>query len=539
MDAAYEPVPKRRLLLGRFGGPAPPGATANVPPRVVIAEPPPASQTVVQMLPSMIFKSMRGARFAMPLTSSAEGGSFKCFRKQGPSLGPPFNFSFPSIVHKGESVGNAAAFGFIGYLEFNECGLAAGTTGTTTCTPAPAFKLNDKNIYPAVDNGSVVAQEDPPVVNAAELGPAWNGLELAKFALVVNSAAFFNTSRFEKIVVLASGDTKSFRVDGPCVSISKTHTGVVATANAAPQRPRVHSPALSRYVLVLNPPADVGHGARVTGVTGGTTTVRGTITPLKLTLEPASAAMGTTKREVTLWTGDARAIFGSPPNYKSPAILLINGTPSLSDGGNGVEFTVRGGVVAIDDRQMVSLTSDTLKSMFNKFAHDPRIGGGTAVSYDSAADGVLSEGRTMPMGVCRASINDVVLVKRAELLKLVRTTMGACRPGACESETAIAALANAISNEQLSAAVEAVDNALAHTGDFETARENLSDVSDDDAAADDAKRAIAVLCFFEGLDKVKTEELRALVKRKPRATADEVVADDDEEDDDADLCKGI
>lgn len=536
MDNAEEPVPKRRLLLGRFGCPAPPTAIADVSPRATAAESPTAP-TIMQMLPGMIFKSRHGGKFAMPLTSSADSGAFMCFRKQGPPPGPPFHFAFPTIVDQCGDRHTSASFGFVGYTEFDACGLVAAATGTATCTPAPTFKLVNKNVYTTADTGSVVAESETRRITAAVLSPAWDGIELAKVALVVNSEAFFQTPRFDKVVMLAAADTKSFGINGPCMSISKTHTGVVSATHAAPQRPRVHSPALGRYVIVLNPPIDAGHGARVASVTGGTLTARGATTPLKLILEPAAAAMGTMKREVTLWTTDANAIFGSTPNYGAHVILLVQGTPSAS---NGVEFTVRAGVMAVDDKRMVSLTSEPLKSLFNSVAHEARVGGGTAMTYDCSIEGVLAEGRSVPIIARRCSFDDVIKVKRAELLKLVRTNMGACRAGACAAEAAIAALAKNISKEQLVAAVESVDEALARAGDFEAARENLSDVPDDasKAAEDDAMRAIAVLAFFESLDKPTAMSLNALVQRVPVSVAD--MADDAaDEEYDADLCNGL
>jgi len=538
MDATDEPVPKRRLLTGRFGCPAPPLAMPDAPPRAVAADSPTAP-TVMQMLPGMIFKSRQCARFAMPLTSRVESGSFGCFRKPGPTgiPGLPFHFAFPTVVDQCGDSHTAASFGFFGYLEFDTCGLAAAETGTTTFTPAPAFKLVGKNIYHAADSGSVVAEEYPRHVTAAALGSVWGDLELAKVALVVNSAAFFHTPRFDKAAVLASSaDPKSFGVGGACVAISKTNIGVVSTAHAAPQRPRAHSPALSRYVIVLNPPADSGHGARVTSVSGGTLTARGTSTPLKLVLESADTARCTTKRVVTLWTSDATAIFGSPPNFHANAILLINGAPSLSNGGNGVELTVRAGVMAVDDTRMVPLVSDTIKSLLNGIAHDARICGGTTASYDPAIDGVLAEGRAVPIVAHRASSADVVLVKRAELLKLIRADVGNC-VGDGASNADDVAIAKSIRNgttDQLIEAVDAVDRALVSAGGFDHARETMVDEFDDDPAS---QRAIAVLSFFEGLDKAKAGALCVMVKRTSCAPADEVADDDDE--DDEDLCKGI
>ena len=540
MDA---PNAKRHACLGKFGRPAPP-TTVVVPSQVVIAPTTTetvAAPTIAQMLPEMTFKSTRRVRFAMPILSKAESGTFKSFRKQGTVPGPPFTFAFPSINFNGESR-PTNSFAFIGYVELPPNGPDAGTTGKILSL-SPSSKIFGNSVYPDTEKSSMVAEAlDLP---SASIGAAWQDLELAKAPLVVNTEAFFHTPKFEQTVQLAALD-QTFGTSNACFSLTKSRNGLECTVTPAS---RSFAPSLSRYVLILNPPSDAKFGVRVAGVSGGTTTDRGNTRPFKLKL--THAGKPDAAHEVTLWPSDASAIFGKVSDINEclktvTAILLISG--AASDNDKGVEFTVRAGGMAANESDILTLTSDGFKSLFNDIAHDPQLmqSGQSKMSYTKSLEAVLTEGRVVPLAMRRASNVEVILINKNNAFNLVRTA-AKVEPGDNEGAKEIKTIVSSSTDDQMLAAIEAMDKKVAKAGSFETAREKLIELieadEDDGTVMNQVKVALVALSVFEGLDKEGALALGAMIKRcavPVESEAEEDLAPEEgEEEEEEDLCAGL
>ena len=449
MDA---PNAKRRACLGKFGCPAPPTPVVAPSPAVVAPSTTEtlAMPTIAQMLPELVFKSMRRARFAIPILSKAESGTFKSFRKQGTVPGPPFTFAFPSINVNGESR-PTDSFGFIGYVELPPSGPDAGTIGKML-SPSPSLKVVGNSVYPDTEKTSIVAESlDLPM---ASIGASWQDMELAKAPLVVNTEAFFRTPKFEQAVQLAALD-QTFGTSNACFSLSKSRQGLECISAPAS---RSFAASLSRYVLILNPPSDAKFGVRVASVTGGTATDRGTTRPFKLVL--TQAGKPESGQEVTLWPSDAAAVFGMVPDLSeflktACAILLVSGAPSDND--RGVEFTVRAGGMAANEPDFLTVTSDGFKSLFNGVAHDPRLmqPGRSNMSYAKSLEAVLKEGRVVPLAVQRASWAEVILINKSIAFNLVRTA-AKVEPGDDEGTKEVAKAVLSSTDHRMLAAIEAI-----------------------------------------------------------------------------------
>lgn len=494
------------------------------------------------MLPELVFKSTRRVRFAMPILSKAESGTLKSFRKQGGVPGPPFTFSYPRINLNGDSR-PAAAFGFTGYLELPSNGPAAGIVGQIL-SPSPSLKVVGSSVYPDTEKTSIVAEAWS--LPTASIGAAWHDLELAKAPLVVNTEAFFHTPKFEQAVQLAALD-QTFGPIAACFSLTKSRQGLECVGT--PAASRSFAPSLSRYVLVLNPPADAKFGARVASVTGGTVTERGTTRPFKLVL--THAGKPDSGREVTLWLSDASAIFGKTQDLNeylktASAILLISGAPSDSE--KGFEFTVRAGCMAVDETAFLAVNSDAIKSLFNGIAHDAQLmqSGQSNVSYAKSLEAVLTEGRAIPLAAQRASCAEAVMVNKAATLELVRTA-AKVKPGDDEESKEMAKVVSSSTDDQMLAAIEAMDKTVAKAGDFETARDKLIELieggEDDSTDMNQVKVALVALSAFEGLDKKDAMALGAVIKRCAvplvESEAEEDLVPEGEEEEEEDLCAGL
>ena len=539
MDA---PNAKRRACLGKFGRPAPP--TTVVAPQAVVAPTTTetlAAPTIAQMLPEPIFKSTRCARFAMPILSKAESGTLKSFRKQGTVPGPPFTFAFQSINFNGESR-PAASFGFMGYLELPPNGPVAGSVGKIL-SPSPSLKIFGNSAYPDAERTTLVTEASTLPMTA--LATAWQDLELAKAPLVVNTEAFFFTPKLEQAIQIASLD-QTFGPSTACFSLTKSRQGLECVGSPAS---RTFAPSLSRYVLVLNPPTDAKFGVRVASVTGGTVTDRGTTRPFKLVL--THAGKKDSAQEVTLWSSDASAIFGKVPDLNeflktASAILLISGAPSDND--KGCEFTVRAGCMAVEETDFLAVNSDAIKSLFNGVAHDAQLmqSGQSKMSYAKSIEAVLKEGRVVPLAVQRASCAEVILINKNNAFNLVRTA-AKVEPGDDEGTKEVAKAVPSSTDDQMLVAIEAMDKTVAKAGSFETAREKMIELIEEDIDGgtdlNQVKVALVALSAFEGLDKEGALALCAMVKRCATPAVESEAEDEDlvpgDEEEEEYLCAGL
>ena len=543
MDA---PNAKRRACLGKFGRPSPP--TPIVAPSQAVVAPTTTetmvAPTIAQMLPELIFKSTRCVRFAMPILSKAESGTLKSFRKQGTVPGPPFTFAFQSINFNGESR-PAASFGFMGYLELPSNGPVAGSVGKIL-SPSPSLKIFGNSAYPDAEKTTLHVVTEASTLPMTALATAWQDLELAKAPLVVNTEAFFFTPKLEQAIQIASLD-QTFGPSTACFSLTKSRQGLECVGTPAS---RTFAPSLSRYVLVLNPPADAKFGVRIASVTGGTVTDRGTTRPFKLVL--THAGKPDSAQEVTLWPSDASAIFGKVPDLNeslktASAILLISGAPSDND--KGFEFTVRAGCMAIDETDFVTVSSDTMKSLFNGVAHDAQFmhSGHSKMTYAKSLEAVLVEGRAVPLVAQRASCAEAVMLDKAATLKLVRTAANV-EPGDDGGTKEIKAVVSSSTDDQMAAAIEAMDKTVAMTGDFGPARDKMIELVeagdvDDGPDLNLLKIALVALSVFEGLDKEGALALGAMVKRcaapAVESEAQEDLVPEEGEEEEEDLCAGL
>lgn len=545
MDA---PNAKRFAFIGKFGLPAQQTAiAATIPPKQ-------ATSTIAQTLPEVIFRSAAGRAcdFVMPILTKATDGALMSFRNgQGTVPGPPFTFAYPNIEFNSDCR-PAFGFGFMGFLELSLTGSAnAGTVGTILTT-APSVKIVGNNVYPEAEKATLIEQEASGLP-MADIGPAWQDLQIAKAPLVVNTEAFFRTQKFERVVQMATMD-KSFGTNAASFSLTKSRLELecISTATSGCS----FAPSLSRYVLLLNPPKDATFGVRVTSVTGGTVTDRGTTRPFKVVF--AHAAKPTLIQEVTLWPSDASAIFGKAPDLgacikTASAILLIGGAPS--DNEKGVEFTVRAGCMAVDESHFLAISADAIKALFNDIAHDPSLeqSGRNKMSYAKSIDAVLAKGRAVPLVVRRASHTDVILVKKAVVVELVRSA-AKVDP---EDDEATKDMASSVSNstdEQLVAAIELMDKAVAKAGDVDNARDELCKQieEEEDYSFTDlqpVKAALVALSVVAALDPQRALELAAMVKRSPAPAvesaeeedAENLVPEQEEEEgeEEDDLCFGL
>ena len=551
MDA---PNAKRRACIGRFGLPAP--ATAIAPPPRA-APPIPSEQatpTIAQTLAGLIFKSAPGrtCNFVLPIFTKATGGALRSFRNaQGAVPGPPFTFAYPSIEYNNDCR-PAYAFGFMGYLELSLAESAnAGTVGAILSS-APSVKIVGNNMYPEAEKATLVAEASE--LPMADIGPAWQDLKMAKAPLVVNTEAFFRTPKFERVVQMATAATRAntFGTNAASFSLTKSRQGLECIPTAASGCS--FAPSLSRYVLLLNPPKDATFGVRVTSVTGGTVTDRGTTRPFKVVF--AHAAKPTLIQEVTLWPSDASAIFGKKaPDLDAciktaSAIVLVSGAPS--DNEKGVEFTVRAGCMAVDESDSLAISADAIKALFNDIAHDPSLeqSGQSKMSYAKSLDAVLAEGRAVPLVVRRASHTDVILVKKAVAVELVRSA-ATVEPDDDEATKDMASSVSNSTDEQVVAAFQLMDKAVAKAGDVDDARNKLCkqiEDADDDCSSTDlqpVKVALVALAAIEALDPQRALTLGAMVKRSPAPAVEsaeeeeDLVPEQEDEEEEEDLCAGL
>ena len=533
----------KRAKLGKFGKPQ---ASVLLKPQ---GAPPTTSITVLaQALPAALLKSVRGTRFIMPIISKAEAGPFKSFRLgQGEKAtpGPPFTFAFPRITSGGGETCHAAKFGFAGFLELPGCP-KAGSFGELL-SPSPAFKVFGNNLYAEMEKHPLVAKDAGPPT--ASLGSAWGDLELAKVALVTNTEAFFNTQRFQQAVQMAACDQTFTAGADKCFDLAKSRQNGLQCNAAAPSR--LFTTSLSRYVVVLNPPALSSFGASVVGVQGGSSTERGTSRPYKIILAQAGKPGGN-HQTVMVWPSDAAVWFGEADGLgerlkTTSAVLLIDGGVSSE---NEVEYTMRAAAVAVDESTVLEFKSNVLKSLFNDLAHNATLmqKGQSKFSYEKSVTSVLEEGHYVHLAVQRASEADALLLDRAKAIALVRDKAKAEAEDADEATKAMADLVTKESSEeQLADALAALDKYARHTTTLESAREQLADdlvfEEEDEEEETDSSRLIKIelvaLTAFEAMDKSQAIALQPMVKRSALEMEAVDSATMEVMEDEADLCEGL
>ena len=148
-------------------------------------------------------------------------------------------------------------------------------------------------------------------------------------------------------------------------SVTKMRGAGLQCVEAAPSRQ--FSAALSRYVIITNPPPASRFGAAVVAVTGGGTNERGATRPYKLSLRRADGSSNA-QQVVTLWPSDLPAEVVSASGVESTLrsanlILLVSGTPSEMPW--GVEYAVR----ALTKASLIIPSAPPLAERRGKRAH--------------------------------------------------------------------------------------------------------------------------------------------------------------------------
>ena len=431
-----------------------------------------------------------------------------------------------------------------------------GTFGRVQ-SAAPSFKVFGNTLYPNTEKG-LFTSDVSISLPVATIGEHWGDVALSKAALVANTESFFQTPKFEKVAQLAASDASfTSAATGHGFAISRSRGGLDCTP--APKLPQF-SPSLSRFTLLLNPPAFSKFGVNISNLSGGTETDRATYRPYKLTLTHAGSP--TLAQEVTMWPSDAKVIFGDVSNLAehlktTTAILLVSG--SASSDRNGVEYTVRAGAASANVEGCIAIKSEVLKSLFNEVAHDPKLAlaaGAGKSNYVKSLEAILDEGRTVPLIAWRASSADDLLVDNTATLKLVRGDAHVDTNDVAET-IKLATIVKYSTDAELTASIEALDSVCTKVPDLDSARGKLNELlALDDKECDNRQisRAIVALHALESLDKHRAQELAPLLKRAEPSDESEYEDDEDlapegnpvpvgfpeeESEEEEDLCAGL
>ena len=168
------------------------------------------------------------------------------------------------------------------------------------------------------------------------------------------------------------------------------------------------------------------------------------------------------------------------------------------------------------------------------------------MSYTKSLEAVLTEGRVVPLAMRRASNVEVILINKNNAFNLVRTA-AKVEPGDNEGAKEIKTIVSSSTDDQMLAAIEAMDETVAKAGSFETAREKLIELieadEDDGTVMNQVKVALVALSVFEGLDKEGALALGAMIKRcavpVESEAEEDLVPEEGEEEEEEDLCAGL